>query len=531
VLEGAAAGGRPSVEGWPLLSFEARGADLAFRAPAVARPTFLVVGDTVLRVDPREPSGFDIPGLAADCGPFRHGVASGDPRADGITLWTRWTPPDGATDPATLRWVLASDSGLEAEVASGTVEARAAADWTVHVDVDGLEPSTTYYYRFTAPDGATSALGRTRTAAAAGATHLRFAVASCSSLYSGFFNAYRRIGERDDLDLVIHLGDYLYDFVDENERVRVPPSGAVEDPSDLAGHRRRHAQYLSDPDLRLARRMHPWFLLWDNHDLQRDAPEYGGGVRAFREWNPIRPLEAGAPADVLYRVLRYGELADVFAVDMYLFQGRDPLPGGDAPSVLGTAQYGWLTAELRGSTASWRILGMQKVFADFDVFSGWHDFPEARSRLIGFFEDEGIGDNLFLSGDSHFTVFQDVVDDPRNAASPYDPSTGEGAVGAEFLAASISRGNFDEQLGTDAGPIIGSIREGYLRDNPHHVDLELTRHGYGVVDVRPTRIVAEVWYSPILAPASAETFGGGYAIPRGANRYDRMRRDAPTAGE
>lgn len=512
VLEGAAAAGVPALEGWPLLFAEARGADAVFRAPAVARPTFLTVGETVLRVDPRAPDAFDVPGLAADCGSFQHGVASGDPRADGVVLWTRWTPDEPVAS-ATLEWTVATDPALASVVASGTAEATPDADWTVRVAVDGLSPSTTYYYRFADPDGTASALGRTRTAAV-DATHLRFAVASCSSLYSGWFNAYRRIAERDGLDLVIHLGDYIYDFVDEDEPVRVPPSGEVEDPSDLAGHRRRHAQYLADPDLRLARRAHPWFLLWDNHDLVRGAPGFGGGAQAFREWNPIRPPADGAPPEVLYRRLSYGALADVFAVDMYLFQGRDTLPGG-APSALGDAQYAWLTGELGASTATWRILGMQKVFAPLGPFSGWNDFEGARDRLLAFFVDEGIGDNLFLTGDSHFTAFMDVA--------------GDGPVGGELLASSISRGNFDEQLGEDSARFIESIRDGYLRDNPHHVDLELTSHGYGLVDVRSERLVAEMWYSPIRGPAGAERFGGAYAIERGANRYDRTRVDAPTA--
>ncbi|MCA9604237.1 MAG: alkaline phosphatase D family protein, partial [Myxococcales bacterium] len=524
VVEGAAAGGLPEITGWPILWVEARGDDAVFRAPAVARSTFLFVGDDIVRVDPREPSGFDVPGLAADCGPFAHGVASGDPRPDGVTLWTRWSPPAGSVDPAAIEWVVATDRALVDEVGRGTVDATEASDWTVHVELTGLAPATTYWYRFSDPSGEVSVLGRTRTAPTGSVEHLRFALMSCSSLFSGWFNAYRRLAERDALDLIIHVGDYIYDFVDEDERVRVPPSGEVEDLVDLASHRRRHALYLSDPDLRAARQAHPWFLLWDNHDLERDAPEHGGGAQAFREWNPIPLPTAEAPADQLYRVLRYGDLADVMMVDMYLFQRRDTLPGSDAPGVLSEAQYAWLTGELSASTATWRLIGMQKVFADFDAFSGWTDFPEARSRLIGYFASEGIGDNVFLTGDSHFTIFQDVVDDPAT----YDPSTGVGAVGAEFLATSISRGNFDEQIGMGMDRIIEGIRAGFLRNHPHQVDLELTSHGYGILDVTRERVVAETWYSEILRPESRERFGLAYAVPRGANRYDRTRLDTPT---
>ena len=522
VLAGAAAAGIPPIEGWPLLFGERRGDDLVFRAPAVARPAFLEVEGTLLRVDPRAGT-FEIPGLALDCGPFAHGVASGDPRPDAITLWTRWTPTD-AGDTASIDWIVSTDPAFTTIVTMGSAMASPDADWTVHVEATDLSAGTTYYYRFTAPDGQESVIGRTRTAPTS-TTHVRLAVASCSSLFSGYFSAYRRIAERDDVDLVVHLGDYIYDFVDENERIRVPPSGEVEELVDVASHRRRHAEYLADPDLRLARQAHPWFQIWDNHDLSRDSPDYGGGVQAFREWTPIP--SAIAPADQIYRALRYGDLIDLYAVDMYLFQGRDTLPGG-GPSALGTAQFDWLSSEVRASTATWRIVGMQKVLAEFGALSGFQELPEARAQLIGLFRDEGIDDTMFLSGDSHFTVFQDVVNDPTNDAMPYDPSTGVGAVGGEFLPTSISRGNFDEQLGAGATRAIAGIRSGFLTSNPHHVDLELTSHGYGIVDVTPERIVAEVWYSPILFAAYQETFGGAYAQPRGLNRWARTRIDTPS---
>jgi alkaline phosphatase D len=525
VVAGAAASAGAFVAGWPLVWAEARGADLVFRAPAVARPTFLEVAGRIVRVDPRAPSGFDVPGLAADCGTFAHGVASGDPRADGVTLWTRATPPAAGTT-LTLSWRVSREPSLAAPVAEGVVDVVAADDWTAHVDVSGLAPGTTYYFAFADPDGDRSVLGRTRTAAADDAVHARFAVASCSSLFSGWFNAYRRIAERDDLDLVIHLGDYIYDFVDENERIRVPPSGTVEDLTDAASHRRRHALYLSDPDLRAARAAHPWLLLWDNHDLARALPEYGGGVQAFREWNPIRPLPAGVAPDVLYRSLRYGRLADVFVLDVYLFQGREMLPGSSAPAVLGAAQEAWFESAVGASDAAWRVIGAQKVLVEFGDLSGWLDYPDARSRFLGFFARAGIADNLFLSGDSHITVFQDGVDvDP---ASPYDPATGAGSVGGEFLPTSISRGNFDETLGPRSERVIGLARSGFLRSNPWQVDLELTSHGYGLVDITPERIVGETWYSPILAPADAETFGLAYAMRRGANRWERVLRTEPT---
>lgn len=525
VIEGAASMGLTEVAGWPLLDAEPRGADLVFRAPPVARPTYVTVAGTFIRVEPRDPGALDIVGLSADCGSFQHGVASGDPRPDAVTLWTRWTPPMGATT-GTLEWTIASDRALSSVVASGTVEVSADDDWTTHVEVTGLLPGTTYHYRFRDASGERSALGRTRTAPVGDVAHARFAVMSCSSLFSGWFNAYRRLAERDDIDLVIHLGDYIYDSIDPEELVRVPPSGTIEDLVDLASHRRRHALYLSDPDLRLARQAHPWLMIWNNHDIERSAPDYEGGVQAFREWTTIRADLGGPRRDRAYQVLRYGTLADVYLVDMYTFRGRETLPGSSAPSVLGAEQYEWLTTDVRASTARWRIFGMQEVLDAFGPFSGWQDFPEARSQLIAFFRDERIGDNLFLSGDSHFTVFQDVVDvDP---AMPYDPVTHVGAIGGEFLPTSITRGNFDEQLRPGSESIIATTRASFLRTYPFQVDLELTSHGYGIVDLDRERIVTEVWYSPILGPADSESFGLAYALRRGEDHYDRTRLETPT---
>ncbi|MEZ4394036.1 MAG: alkaline phosphatase D family protein [Polyangiales bacterium] len=525
VIEGAAAQASTRIEGWPMVYGEARGADLVFVAPAVAHPVTLSVASLRVEVRPRPEAGLELPGLASDCGPFAHGVASGDPGSDRVTLWTRLAPRDPAP---TVTWVVATDPWLREVVARGEAVARSDRDGAAHVVVTGLAPATTYYYRFATADGARSALGRTRTAAVGSLSHARFAVASCSSLFSGYFNAYRRLAERDDLDLFVHLGDYIYDFVDAQERVRVPASGEVEALTDLASHRRRHALYLRDPDLRAARAAHPWFMLWDNHDMERSAPAWGGGVQAFRDWNPLPPQADGDAPERIYRTLRYGDLVDLYAVDVFVFEGRERLPGDAGASVLGAAQYDWLTASLRESRARWRLLGMQKVFTEFSAFSGWQEYPAARSRLIRFFQEQRVVDNVFLTGDSHFTVYQDVVDDPVNPARPYDPDAGAGAVGAEFLPTSITRGNFDEQLGASASTVLPGVRAGFLRRNPHQVDLELASHGYGVVDVRPERVVAEVWFSPILEVSERETFFGGYAVPRGANRYQRARIAEPT---
>jgi alkaline phosphatase D len=378
-------------------------------------------------------------------------------------------------------------------------------------------------------------MGRTRTAPLGPVAGLRFAAASCSSIYSGWFNAYRRIAERDDLDLMIHVGDYIYDFVDEEEQIRVPAIFPTE-PASLEEWRALHAYYLADPDLRMARAVHPWMLLWDNHDLDRvTGPSFAGSVQAFREWNPIPDTDPARP-EIAYRRLRFGDLADVIMMDVLLHRDIDLVPGTQEPSILGTEQFAWLAAELEASPTAWRILGSQKVLGTvrvnpdlMEAFIGerreifdpgtWDGYPAARTQLFDLLADEDIDDNLVISGDSHVSAVMDLVDHPQTPGNP--------PVGVEILPTSISRGNFDETLkGLGLTPgVIASVLPGLVADtlprNPHHLYLELSLHGYGVLDVTPARIVAEIWYSDILARSDEETLGASFTVERGANHWTR----------
>lgn len=548
-VEGALSPLRFATRGYPLLQVDAdaptaadRVVPIRFRAPSVARPErFVLEVRTGPGGRPRaevtvtvEPTGANEPGLAEDmvpdCAPFRHGVASGDPTSDGVVLWTRITPPTPDV-PVAVRWELDRTAAF-ADPTMGEVTARPEADHTVRVQVAGLEPGTTYYYRFLDPDERPSAMGRTRTAPSGNVDRLRFAVASCSSVYSGWFNAYRRIADRRDLDLVIHLGDYIYDFVDQDERIRVPSPEPV-DPANLDEWRGRHAYYAMDPDFRLARRMHPWFILWDNHDVE-GTPEndFTGSVQAFREWTPMRQPDPEDPT-VAYRTLRFGSLADVSMMDILLFRNRETLPGSDgAPSILGNAQFEWLRGQLVESQATWHLLGNQKLLSGLlealgGLLGGWDSgFSAARQRFYGMLQEEDVENLLVLSGDAHVSIANDLVLDPAS----YDPTTGAGALGAEFLPTSISRGNFDEELGRTetAFALAEAARQSGIASNPHNAYMELVEHGYGLLDITRGRIVAEYWYVPILEPSGEERFATGLVVERGANRWSRTPRTEPT---
>lgn len=503
---------------------------LRFRAPAVAHPETLEVrnGTAVVYVDvaPVPPVPGDAPGLAADCAPFIHGVASGEPTSTGALLWTRLTDP--AEGDRSVRWEVAPDHGFVEIAASGEAAADPGRDDTVHVEVDGLNPGTTYYYRFADAQGRTSRLGRFSTAPLEGNSHARLAVATCSSLWSGYFSAYRRLAERSDIDLVVHVGDYIYDSVDPDEEIRLP-SVRPESPQTLDEHRARHAYYLLDPDLRAARAAHAWIVIWDNHDLDQDAPpDFAGGVQAFEEWVPMRVPDPSQPAKV-WRSLAWGDLIDLAMVDILLWRGIDTVPGTEAPSILGTEQFAWFDGWYNGSTARWRIVGSQKLISPIDVpisigGSTWLAYPESRHQLSELLLASPVANALFVTGDAHMTFVSDIVDEPAG----YDPATGEGAAAAEFLAGSVTRGNVDETI--DFGPeFIAEMELSVLESNPQLAHIDFTQHGYGVVDVTRDAITVEMWFSPKLEPADDEVFDVGTVLPWGQRHWSRVPRTTPTS--
>ena len=281
--------------------------------------------------------------------PFLHGVASGDPLADRVVLWTRVTP-DRPPASIPVRFVVARDPELRDVVATGAAQATAERDHTVKVDVGGLSPRTTYYYAFVAL-GRRSAVGRTLTAPAAGqpVDRLRFAVATCAKYDVGFFNAYARIAEAD-VDAVLHCGDYLYESKTDSDvlpgREPTPETEIVT----LEEYRARHAQYKTDPDLQRMHQQHPMVATWDDHESSNDSwvdgasshdPEREGpwpvrkavAQRVYDEWMPIRLPVPGDPTRI-YRSSAYGDLADLVVLDTRLEGRSQQLQGLDGDQVI-----------------------------------------------------------------------------------------------------------------------------------------------------------------------------------------------------
>lgn len=521
----------------PTLEGPAAMAPATFVAPTVAMPTVVeVVADVQASVVPAGgelraeltilPPERDGLGFSLDCGPFPWGVTSGDPAADAVLIWTRATPPEDGAD-VDVRWEVAASPTFASLIASGTVSATADTDHTVLVDVTGLTPRTTYYYRFLDAEGASSVIGRTKTAGA-GEGPVRLAAASCSSIFSGYFNAYGRLAEETDLDLVVHLGDYVYDTIDGEERVRVPePEPPV--PSSPAEWRERYQLYLQDPDFRAARAMHPWIAIWDNHEADESPGEEAEeSVRVFQEYVPMRLGDPEQPRQA-WRHIQYGELVDLFMLDITVPRVDQPEQPG---ALFGEAQWAWLGDRLEASTARWRVLGQQKLVAELSTggtsfvgdASPWNAYAATRAA---FFERlRPLGDNVVLSGDFHTTVGADLVLDPGDPV--YDPETdGARSVGVEVLGASITRGNFDETIcgGPCDTPFQGNLVTelgNTLRGvNPHFAELELRSHGYAIVTLDDD-VVTTTWrYTPILEVSEEVTDGVTLTAPHGLNRWSR----------
>lgn len=465
--------------------------------------------------------------------PFYHGVASGDPLNDRVIIWTRVTPLD--ENDVSVTWRMATDPQMANVIQTGTFTTNADRDYTVKVDVTGLNAGTTYYYNFSALN-ATSITGRTRTTPTGQNGRLRFGVVSCSNYQHGYFNAYGRLADRADLDAIIHLGDYIYeyaagtDFADVT-RLNEPANEIIS----LSDYRTRHSLYKLDNDLRRAHQQHPFISVWDDHEVANDAwlngaqnhnPDQGEGeysvrkqnaIQAYFEWQPIREPEAGQPRKV-YRTFHYGDLADLIMLDTR-HEGReqqlaqtDTNTNNPNRTLLGATQYNWLVQQLSTSTARWRIIGNQVVMAPINTLGvitntdAWDGYPAERAKIANVIDSLQINNIVVLTGDIHVAIADDVTLNPTNG---YNPDTGEGAFAVEMVTHSITSAN-DEALPDILPP--DQLESLALSFNPHAKYLNVVDHGYILLDLTPQQAQGD-WYNieSKLYPTPNESFGIGLA--------------------
>jgi alkaline phosphatase D len=447
---------------------------------------------------------------------FQHGVASGDPLPDAVMLWTRVSP---ASDEAVeVFWEVALDDQFKRRVAAEWLITDNQRDFTVKLDAAGLQPATTYFYRFQAL-GRMSAVGRTRTAPEGETDALRLAVVSCSSLGHGYFHAYRSIAQRDDIDLVLHLGDYIYEY-GSGEYGAVRAYEPVHEILSLEDYRLRYAQYRRDPDLRAMHERFAVVAVWDDHEAA-DNSFTGGAVnhsddsegpwserlgvarRVFSEWMPVRDQPDGR----IHRAFQFGDLADLVMLDTRLW-GRDrpAASNGELETIndpgrtlLGFDQEEWLAAQLRGSTARWKLIGQQVVFGQLKALGApnsegggtifnpdqWDGYGPARQRVFDLLRDEQLRNVVVLSGDIHSSGVAELTEDPNNPEA-YDPQTGAGALAVEFVTPGVTSPAFPPGSNETLLPLI-------LTENPHIKYADIERRGYLTLEVT-TESVSAYWY-------------------------------------
>ncbi len=440
--------------------------------------------------------------------PFKLGVASGDPLPGGVVLWTRLAPDPLAEDgrggvldrPYTVRFEVSETEGFSRVVQRGAVQARPELAHSVHPEISGLHPDREYWYRFKVGQEV-SPVGRTKTAPPADSAPaaLTFAFASCQNYTAGYYTAYRHM-TAEDLDVVVHLGDYIYEGSGAGTlgRAHLPQV----DTRSLSDYRIRHAQYKTDPDLQAAHAAFPWILTWDDHEVDNNyadeefdpdepSPEVAlarraAAYRAYYENLPLRWQQFPSGPDLqLYRRLAFGTLAEFNVLDTRQYRSDQPAVGGDRPghteaqqnSITGEEQERWLLSGLGASRARWNVLAQQVFMAERDLTAGeaesfsvdaWDGYVGSRDRLLGFVAERGVSNPVVLTGDVHNNRVADLKADFGEPDSP--------TVATEFVGTSISTGGD----GSDTSPA-GEVA---LAENPH-IKFFQNQRGYVRCHVTP----------------------------------------------
>jgi alkaline phosphatase D len=428
--------------------------------------------------------------------------------ADGFVIWTRLAPEplNGGgmpPDAVEVRWEVARDARFLEIARRGVALAAPELGHAVHVDVTGLEPDRWYHYRFIA-GGEVSPLGRARTFPPLGAAkdRLRFAFASCQHYGQGFFTAYQAMMQ-DDLDLIVHLGDYIYES-DWGPKVRFH----LPEPQTLTDYRNSHALYKSDLALQAAHAWHPFLVTWDDHEVDNDyaasfqedndpaaafLQRRAAAYQAYYEHMPLRrTARPVGPAMRLYTSSTFGDLATFLTLDNRQYRSNQPCDGPDdfggkliesCPervaedrSMLGREQERWVARELAGARSRWKVIAQQMLMAQLEQKAGagegwwsdgWDGYPAGRRRLLRHVADRKIADVVVIGGDIHSFWITDLKADFDDPASP--------AVATEFVGTSV----------TSEGVPFETFQR-FAAENPHVRFFDSRERGYTRVEVTPS---------------------------------------------
>jgi alkaline phosphatase D len=449
--------------------------------------------------------------------PFTLGVASGDPTEDGAVLWTRLAPdpsdPTGAGGgPVLVNWRVATDDSLRRVVSRGRALAWPQLTHSVHVEVAGLRPGRDYFYQFDVGDEE-SAVGHFRTAPSEHAMidRLRFAFVTCQDWPSGYYTAYRDM-LRYDLDLVLHLGDYTYEYeIGGTPRAGGVPPGFEAETRDLHTYRLRHTLHKLDPDLQAAHARFPFLAVWDDHEVANDysgiwpefaptSPEFiarrAAAYQAYYEHMPIRAVAHANPSELrIYRRLQWGRLAEFTMLDDRQYRSDNPCGDGEALrcpealtgnyTMLGREQERWAAQGFARSQARWNIVGQQLLIAELEhatIQPGWYwndawdGYPLARQRLLSDVVRTRLDNPVFLTGDWHSTFVNDLKLDFKDPDGP--------TIATELVTPAITSGGD----GTAYGPYYGPM----IPFNPHIRYYEGDRRGYFKATVTPGTMTVDL---------------------------------------
>ena len=448
--------------------------------------------------------------------PFALGVASGSPTADGIVLWTRLVTPTGEPigmrpNIIPVRWEVAADDRMQSVVRSGDAAATTDLAHSVHVEADGLRPSTDYWYRFTA-GGQQSAVGRLRTAPAPNHTmsNIKIAVASCQKYENGYYTAYGQM-LADQPDLVIHVGDYIYEYASNASSPNVRGDGSGETRT-LDQYRSRYALYKSDPDLLAMHAACTWLMTWDDHEVVNDyagdtsydesgekfLARRAAAYRAYYEHMPLRKTSLpNGPFMRLHQTVQFGELLQIHMLDSR--QHRSPLaclrdgetdgPGAQcaelwnaARTKLGTEQESWLKDALAKSHAKWNLCaqGTPMAHVDLDPDPGkayrrdsWDGYPSARQRFVDTLQTTQVKNPVVIDGDIHAFQVADLNAQADDHRTPI--------IATEFTTTSI----------TSSGVSQRALDE-RRANNPNVLLSDSSRHGFLLLNVSAKNMQAEL---------------------------------------
>ena len=474
-----------------------------------------------------------IPSLDESLKPFYHGVASGDPTNNAVVIWTRITP-EHPVEKIEVEWELAKDEGFSRLVNSGNYTTGPNRDFTVKVDVTGLEPGQTYYYRFKQED-VTSITGTTRTIPS-DPSEMKIAFASCSNYEWGYFNAYGAMALDDELDLVVHLGDYIYEYAigDYGDtaigRINVPEGEIIT----LQDYRSRYSIYRLDKELMMAHQKKPFITTWDDHEIANNSYMDGAenhqestegdwysrksaGTKAYYEWLPVRE-----PTDKLYRSFKAGELFNLIILDTriagrteQIYDHENDSYKDESRSILGNDQYDWLKNELK-EEQQWKIIGNQVPFGPMIVpteegshpyMDGWDGYPAERERVLNFITEQKIKNSIFMTGDYHSAFAIETPFGKMNAA-------------VEFVVPSINSSNYDEH--TDSATVVRAA-DGYRKYNSHIRYCNLTDHGYVSLTIRKDQALAEfVYVETVKAKDLSVTTAASFLVRSGASTIKKL---------